>query len=252
MKKGFLHIPKTGGSSFVIHLASQAADSVRRVGIFEFMNFIDSMSDDTIITGHIPAFVMRQHSADRHLYTILRDPIRRAISTYRFILSLPSHRMHRHIAARKLSLADCFDHPILRHELGNLQTKMLGWTREGTWRLPALDIATRLEFEKDYVRYLLEDPSTDTLEQAKNVLNNEIRFATLEMPDTICALFREICGARIDSLPVFNVTPPVEYELRDEDLLAIHENTQLDQRLYQYGLSLLRSSGSAASECWHG
>jgi hypothetical protein len=239
MKRGFVHIPKTGGSSFILHFDSIAPGRIRRCGVFEFLNFIDSVGDEQVIYGHIPAFLFTREAPSRSLHTILRDPMRRAISTYLFILTHPGHRMHRHIAARKFSLADCYNHPILRHEMGNLQTKMLGWRPEREWKLPALDVRSRLEFEHDYVSYLMNPSTPETLACAKERLSS-IHFAVLERPQTVLDVFAALSDVPITAIPVLNVTPPHDYQVTEEDRVAIAANTRLDRELYEFAVSSLK------------
>jgi hypothetical protein len=51
---GFIHIPKTGGSSFNSALGRALGEKIRVVSIFDFANFGDQLQETQAISGHIP------------------------------------------------------------------------------------------------------------------------------------------------------------------------------------------------------
>src|SRR5579871_3845440 len=135
---GFIHIPKTAGSSFSSALAHHAGEAKRFMTVYDFANFGDYLMTRRFIWGHIPFFIFEIETIDRLLFTVLRDPEHRVISNYRYILA-SSHYAHDYVAYRNLSLAQCFDHPKIRIELSNFQTKMLGWSARRRLSWPAND-----------------------------------------------------------------------------------------------------------------
>lgn len=97
MKIVFLHIPKTAGSSLV-EVLSRGRNAVQfKGGDVADLNAYMAMdlADVGLITGHLqlPHLLKRDLSGYRFI-TILRDPIEREISTYRFIMSWPGHPLH--------------------------------------------------------------------------------------------------------------------------------------------------------------
>jgi hypothetical protein len=93
----FLHIPKTAGSSLTQVLSRRRNAVQFKDGDTADLNayMMTDLADVDLITGHLqlPHLLMRDLSGYRFI-TVLRDPIEREISAYRFIVSWPDHPLH--------------------------------------------------------------------------------------------------------------------------------------------------------------
>lgn len=93
----FLHIPKTAGTSFLTVLRNVFSDEriIRIISPHSELEpyFLDLMQSDlssiSCITGHIPRYIWQKHESEMRIFTLLRHPIDRVFSLYRF-LSLAS------------------------------------------------------------------------------------------------------------------------------------------------------------------
>lgn len=89
----FLHIPKTAGTSFLMMLRNTFGD--RRVHRVEQMDgniqtTIDQIVDNDLnklscLTGHLPMHLLGRHLDRFQPFTILREPVARILSLYRFL-----------------------------------------------------------------------------------------------------------------------------------------------------------------------
>src|SRR5689334_20508411 len=89
----FLHVPKTAGTSFLMMLRNTFGDSrVHRVQHLDehIQTTVDQIVDNDLdklscLTGHLPIHLF-EHTLDRFQpFTILREPVARILSLYRFL-----------------------------------------------------------------------------------------------------------------------------------------------------------------------
>lgn len=89
-----LHIPKTGGTYFSDILSKVPIKLfVSRTGT-EYQRFLDSYSDDMVVMGHHIMNFHKEGSSYRY-FTIIREPIQRAISEYHYIRTEKTHHLHK-------------------------------------------------------------------------------------------------------------------------------------------------------------
>lgn len=89
----FLHIPKTAGTSFLMMLRNTFADRrVHRVAQMDqhIQSTIDRIVDNDLdqiscLTGHLPMHLFGRHLDRFQPFTILREPVARILSLYRFL-----------------------------------------------------------------------------------------------------------------------------------------------------------------------
>ena len=108
---GFIHIPKTGGTSVTETLQRVSSDTVRKASPWELASFPEVFEDTPVLVGHIPYFEFRWERRARTLATVLRDPVDRVVSFYRYVLATPGHHSHAFFQRFNPTLADCYAHP---------------------------------------------------------------------------------------------------------------------------------------------
>lgn len=129
----FMHVPKAAGSTlksilwreygsasvFDFRSTSKAADVAR----FFSMPLADR-GQFRAVQGHVPFGLHRFLPGPSHYITLLRDPVERLVSTYRFIWTAKSHWRHQEFAQKRPSFAAFIDDLAERRRL-NLQTLWL-------------------------------------------------------------------------------------------------------------------------------
>ena len=99
----FLHIPKTGGSSFLIVLGNvfgegrvrrlRGADEMTQAQIDRIVS--DEIQDIDCLVGHFPIHAFAKCLDSFRPFTILRDPVDRLMSLFRFLKRAPQSEIER-------------------------------------------------------------------------------------------------------------------------------------------------------------
>jgi len=124
----FLHIPKTAGSSVREYYdAIFHPECVKWLGrdfVHEELKTLSS-DDYTVIGGHAgyPTF---KHLSDESIFAaVLRDPIQRVFSLYKYMQRIPTHPHHEEL--KGCPFAECVaQHKPFRESCTNIQTRFLG------------------------------------------------------------------------------------------------------------------------------
>jgi hypothetical protein len=233
-KFAVIHLPKTAGTSLNALLEARLGADFAVLSPSRIVNFYDMVAGCRVLSGHLPYFVYRWGTVPRELVTVIRHPVDRIVSNYKFILAEPGHYAHDYVVKRRLSLRDCFEHPVLRQEFVDFQTRMLGWSPSEEVALPALGLRAYESFWREWNAFLYGVADRATLQRALARLSQEIRFAVLGDRDSILGLASLLVGAPVLSLPHENKTPPVDYRVTAADLEEIKRNNGLDQELYDF------------------
>jgi hypothetical protein len=238
-KWAFIHIPKTGGTSVIETLRRQAPKAVGNASIYELIGFPDTFDDAVILSGHIPYFMFQWETSSRRLATVLRDPVARVLSFYRYVLATPQHPAHVLIQRDRLALAECYEHPVLRIEISDYQTRMLGWAmRKKVIRSKHGPRECRTMWS-EYIDSVFGPIGLNTLATAQSRLLTDVHFACLERPATVLALCRRMAGQSVPAFQFENQTPAVPWAPNERDLEMVAAHNALDRALYDFALTLL-------------
>ncbi|TWA77018.1 sulfotransferase family protein [Azospirillum brasilense] len=233
----FLHIPKCAGTSF----RTWMENNFHRDDIL-------SLWDDVNIS-RIPPSVLRtkkcisSHSGwwpmdylenTHRVVTVLRDPVERTVSSYRYILQTSHHMLSD--TANRMDILDFFRHPRIRRYMANWQTRHLAFQsiQEST---AVQEYDTPVDKE-----YFVNSYDENSLEIAKENIRN-IDF--LGTSKTVNELMHSICHFYgwypPERLPKFNITQ-AEFTANTtpEVLDEIRSINLVDQAVYDFAIEEIK------------
>jgi hypothetical protein len=222
----FLHIPRTAGttlhniierhypSEVVYSFGSDAHASAREL---ESMP-LAQRSKIRMLKGHLPYGVHDLLSGPSTYFTLLRDPVERAISLYYYVKRVSQHPLHEHLVYCG-NMKNFFESGRIRMS-DNGQTRLVS----GVW---------------DDVPF--GEMGEEFLKQAKK--NLEVSFSLVGLTchfDETLLLLRHIFGWQDLLYKRKNVTRgrPCKNDLCAETLSLLYDLNELDLRLYEYGRKL--------------
>jgi Galactose-3-O-sulfotransferase len=134
----FLHLPKTAGSTLSTvlrwqyrHLRPEQILRLSDRGAQE----VDALPADRraglrLVMGHFPFGIDEHLPMPVQYLTIVRDPVRRVMSTYRYVLGRPKHPLHDVVTSSGMTFADYVESGVHRAQVENALTRQLAGRRE--------------------------------------------------------------------------------------------------------------------------
>jgi len=217
----YLHIPKTGGQTLISSLRlSYGKDATVEVsGLGEPLDrTISAVSPERLATarlvmGHMPYGVHAYVPRACDYVTILRDPVARVVSLYKFVLRAVDHPLYEQVRDGRLSLRD-----FVTSEIDDTQTRN-GQTRQ---------LAGETNRSDD----------RQSLEAAKRNLQTFMAIGLTERFHETFVHFRRTLRLRIPAYATRNVSPPLASEPEPHIEELIRERNQLDNELYAFACEL--------------
>lgn len=140
----FEHIPKTAGSTLnnILHKQYRRIHAIDSLRPFDSLKAFDELPRDQreqvqLVRGH-GASLLCPSLPDAFVFTMLRDPLQRMLSQYRYLRTRNDHPSAD--AARSLSFADYLDHARAQGE-DNLQTRFLSSLLPEALRLKTQEVS---------------------------------------------------------------------------------------------------------------
>ena len=211
----FIHIPKAAGQTMRSVLARQYPRHgvvATNGGIIPTGN-LERADSPRIWMGHLH-YGFHEHLRGASVYvTMLREPVSRVLSLYRYIATNARHPLHHHVAQN--GLIDFVSSQVDAEEVQDGQTRQIAGVTDGT-----------------------PGPSSLVRREA-NLADTFAAVGLVERFDESLVLFKRRLGSRMPFYVRKNVTPrlPVE-EDTNEALEIIRGRNALDTELYEYGSEL--------------
>ena len=208
----FLHVPKTGGQTIVCPLIWNVPEGERiHLDILDrrldtTMNSIPVERRQTarLVWGHIPYGVHAYMPQRCEYFTILREPIARVVSVYKFILRTRRHVLHDRVATERITLEEYIESGMDEGQTENSQTHKLSGRQIG-----------------------IIDRSA--LKEAKQNLEAFLVVGLIERFEETFALLRRTLGLRLPFYVTRNVSPP--YDVSNRAVELARERNELDFEL---------------------
>ena len=239
----FLHIPKTGGSSFLTALGNVFGERrVRRLRCAEEMVqaqidriVSDEIQDIDCLVGHFPIHVFANYLNMFRPFTILRDPVDRVMSLFRFLKRAPQSETERLELQEGFGFADFIESqvPEIYAQTRNLMCRMLCGDEEMS------EPATAAFWQP-------QDPAA-LVDQAIATLR-AIDFGLLEEMRSTLILAQHFCGTKFN-LGEYrtNASDAPGAEWTAHNIHRIVDLNALDVALYHQAKALFSTRVRAAS-----
>ncbi len=237
----FIHIAKTGGVSVEtllknIYGESNLCPSYRP---HEFIGQDVNLSDYRIFSGHLPFYVASVLPKPLFIFTFLRDPIDRLLSTYKHIWRGRTHPLHKQVRAEAPTLSAYLQHPTLKLHVQEAQTRFLGLDTDFPLLLSkARSLSKRGGKMIGHFPKIQAQPATrETFERAKARLLEIPCIGITERFDESCRLLLKLLGVD-GEYPIHKINiapadqPPHRADLSSAELDMANELTRYDQDLY--------------------
>jgi hypothetical protein len=215
----YLHIPKTGGrtlrSALVTNFSKERQihlDILDRPLDDELASVpIETRSAARLVWGHLPYGVHRHLPQECDYFTILREPVARVTSAYKYILRTPGHVLHDRVVQGNISFGAYVESGIDEGQTENSQTRQLSGKQFGP-----------LGYE--------------ALEEAKAHLRRFLLVGITEQFEETFVLLRRTLRLRVPLYVTRNVSPP--FHASPHELELARERNELDLELYRFAREL--------------
>jgi hypothetical protein len=224
----FVHIPRTGGTTFHELLASRfpadrcrkggsrrdVADDLRRAAPSE-------LSRLRLMSGHLDTNVTALLGRRPHFVTMLREPIARTMSWYAILKKMPEHALHR--AACTMTFAEFLRTPEAAAE-ANRQTRQVAGAMDAPAGQSAPSGGTLLDLARESLSDFAFFGLRERYEASLRLLAHTFRWTPFPSP------------------PVLNPSGAVNHRLRlgPRELELVQERNVLDLELWSYARRLFR------------
>jgi Sulfotransferase family len=221
----FLHVPKTGGQTIDSSLLWNFPERERiRLDTLdkrldEAMNSIplERRSHARLVFGHIPYGVHLYMPQQCEYFTILREPIARVVSVYKYILRARHHVLHDRVLTEGIPLEEYLESGMDEGQTENSQTRQLSGRQFGV-----LDRTALVE--------------------AKHNLEASLAVGLTDRFEETFVLLRRTLGLRMPFYITTNVSPP--FDVSDRAVELARERNELDFELYRFARELFEAQVS--------
>jgi hypothetical protein len=174
---------------------------------------VEGANHAKLVMGHVHYGVHELLPGTSSYFTMLRDPVDRVLSLYRFIVSTPQHSLHSRLG--DVRLLDFVTGAVAAEEIENGQTRQLAGVTEGSPDRASLALAKR------------------------NLLEHFIPVGIVERFDESILLFKRRLRWKMPFYVVKNITDNIMPEKPTAEAIeVIRSRNTLDAELYQFACNL--------------
>lgn len=215
----FLHIPKTAGQTLRSSLALNFPKD-RQINLDILDKPLDkelekipleARSSARLVWGHMPYGIHRHLPQACEYFTVLREPVARVVSVYKYILRATNHVLHDRVVGQGIPLEEYVESGVDESQTENSQTRQLSGRQFGP-----LD--------------------REALEEAKKNLEGFLVVGLTERFDETFVLLRRELRLRVPVYMTRNVSPPFDVSRRALEL--IQTRNHLDLEVYRFAQDL--------------
>ncbi len=230
----FLHIPKAAGTTLERILVKQY--SREQTFVLQASELLPTLKDFPaqqrsqirLLSGHM-AYGAHECFAEPSVYvSMIRHPVQRLISHYRFVLARPHHYLYGTVASRKIDLEE-YVHSGISTETDNGQVRLLaGHARD----IPYGHCSELL------------------LEKAKQNILEHFAFVGIseEFDRSLVLMSRKLHWANVPAYRRANVATSPPPKVGEETIRAIERSNALDLELYEWVKARVFSEWEAEAE----
>ena len=240
----FLHIPKTAGTSIISILDSHFS-SKKILNLHEWQELLPLMPLDfkkyNFIRGHFGRSIFGLLPKKPISVTLLRDPIKLMISSYKMVTRQPKEK-ELYSVAENQTISDLITDP-KRYPLTNRQAHHIVTNLDIQSLTKDMSEEQLKNFFPHHLRefYLLDMSDEELLDKAKtSILNDFAFFGIVEKMEKSLFLLHYTFGWKPmrDTIRE-NISPKDQSsEITEEAIKKLEEMTRVDQQLYDYANEL--------------
>lgn len=238
----FTHVPKTGGTSFIVFLDRFFPAKV----IFPHQLWIDIGDFKTIdrsayhlIRGHFGGCAVDVISDKEIEYlTIVRDPLKLAYSTYEYVRREKNTALHDLVMQQGMTFETFLTHPKTQHLITNRMVHNLtfGLNHDPAVKELHLTNQTFPEFRKKMNAGQKALTNKSRLQLAQSFLDQCLWFGVLEnFDDSMRLLCYKMAWPPLRKSQKLNINK-IKPVISDEARTQVAERNQLDNQLYQHAV----------------
>ena len=234
----FIHLPKTGGRTVAAALRYKYPSRTLLLdSLYEPLERIEEIPVERrrsarAVTGHLHYGVHRRMPQECDYITMLREPVARVVSVYRFILGNPRNWLHDEVVGSGMGLEE-FVRRAVDPSVDNEQTRLIAGLGPGEMMSLGADGRLRAPAKPPPV-------VTDSdLARAKRNLDRFLVVGLTERFDESFILIRRALGWRVPMYETHNVSraklpaPPTPAAIE-----LIRERNRFDLALYEHAAKL--------------
>jgi Galactose-3-O-sulfotransferase len=226
----FVHLPRTGGTTVERVLGRKYGSRVIHVEtLWQPLASVGDMPHDEraaarVVAGHVHYGVHEHIPSECDYVTMLRDPVARVVSMYRFIRGNPKHWLHDELVRSGMGLRE-FAETAADPGVDNGQTRLVAGVGSGELALPPSELGA------------------EDLEAAKRHLRSFLVVGLTERFDESFILLRRALGWRLPMYMSVNAAGESTPAPADDDAIAaIRQRNRLDLELYEFASELFAAA----------
>ncbi len=238
----FTHVPKTGGTSFIVFLdrffpAKVIFPHQLWIEVGDFKQ-VDKQAYN-LIRGHFGGCAIDVLSDKEIKYlTILRDPVKLAYSTYEYVRREQNTALHQFVVAENMSFETFLSHPRTKHLVSDrmVHNLVFGHNYDKSVENMVLTDKSFSQFRKRINKGQKELTNEQRLQISKSFIDRCLWFGVLERYDDavrlLCYTMAWPPQGQSQRLNVNKIKPVITAEAK---ATALAQNT-LDSAVYEYAI----------------